>query len=70
MNHSVVSEFQMFLVNIPSRTDSQSSPPLLALVAVATVNAQFPLRFSQQREVRDVSGLHFLRIDAHRSLLY
>jgi hypothetical protein len=54
----------MLLVNIPSRTDSQSSPALLALVAAATVNSQFPLRFSQQREVRDVGGLHFLRIDA------
>jgi hypothetical protein len=25
-----VSEYQMLLVNIPSRTDSKSSPPLLA----------------------------------------
>jgi hypothetical protein len=61
---SVVSEYQMLLVNIPSRTDSQSSPALLALVAAATVNSQFPLRFSQQREVRDVGGLHFPWIDA------
>jgi len=54
----------MLLVNIPSRTGSQSSPALLALVTAATVNSQLSLRFSQKCEVRDVGGLHLLPIDA------
>jgi hypothetical protein len=54
----------MLLVNISSRTGSQSSPALLALVTAATVNPQLSLRFSQKREVRDVGGLHLFGIDA------
>jgi hypothetical protein len=50
----------MLLVNTPSRTGSQSSPALLALVTAATINPQLPLRFSQKREVGDVGGLHLL----------
>jgi hypothetical protein len=42
----------------------ESSARRLALVTATTVNSQLSLRFSQKREVRDVGGLHLLRIDA------